>query len=332
MAQLPAGTFAYTTVTYSPSFARRLILDMPGEIRESPAFSPDYVLGITPDHTRVACIDSSFKLRVWNLDTDTIETPDEAAEPYLGLGYYGDSVMCPATGRVLCSSGLLDVATGVVTPSTLPSVYVDDAHFSPDGTKLYVVNYTAPYLHIYDVATGNEIAHSVVPPARPRTVRVSPDGSLVALGMPAPQYNAAVYRLDTGAAVQTLNAEFGDYYNAHFAPSGGRMVWSLQSEPSSLRLFDVPPSGLFGAPVRDFGEQYQRFAALVSDEFLLVPNDNYSQHGTNNYGRLLNVSDGSLERLLVGTLGSVALPPAYAGEPPPTPAFWTRLVRAEETA
>lgn len=182
---------AFTAV--DPAADRVLPVLLP-QIRGDSGTITDWRLAVSPDGSLVAGVDGwTARALVWEARTGRLRsTLSGTGGAALAVAFTagGDAIVTAAasgavrtwdlaTGKLRSSFHSLDCDEG----ETCPSRHLPRFFLTADGTKVAVQNFAEP-VRIFDVASGRRLATFPAPRAPVGAVRFSPDGSLLAVGMP----------------------------------------------------------------------------------------------------------------------------------------------------
>jgi WD40 repeat protein len=116
-------------------------------------------MAVSPDEARVATLDRSGVMRVWDAATGAPIVASPGTEPFEDPG----PIAFSPDGRIVAviqserSCGAMDVATGEILYKLRPGL--ETLRFSPRGTRLFAMDdMMSGLLHIWDARTGRPLA------------------------------------------------------------------------------------------------------------------------------------------------------------------------------
>lgn len=208
-------------------------------------------LSYSPDGTRIAAIDTDGYsngprgVTVYTLPTTPdlgLTIPDVHTSNLHSLHYSPD-------GTRLVSSSLdqtvkiWDVATGALLQTITSPQYVEEAVFSPDGTRIAGAG-SSPYaVYIWEVATGNLIHTLTGHTYYIDSVAWNPDGTRVISS--SRDDTAKVWdAINGGTALLTLTGHTDDVNDVTYSPDGSQIATG--ADDNTVRLWDAAT----GTPLR----------------------------------------------------------------------------------
>lgn len=179
------------------------------------------VLAISPDGTKIAAVDYSGTLYLWETTTGRrLHTIAAHAFYSTGLGFSPDSMML-LSGGFDCTVKWWDAATGnCLRQWELPSI-VWGLEYNPNGEMLAIALENAT-IQLHDARTGDCLKTLTGHTAQVRDVTFNGDGTLLA----SSSYDTTIKLWDvaTGNCLNTLIGHEGFVWKAAFHPDGSRLV------------------------------------------------------------------------------------------------------------
>jgi WD40 repeat protein len=188
---------------------------------------------------RLATLDASYGLKVWDLNTGQELAPavvPPASTRAVAFTPDGQLITGGSDGVVRVWD--LDTATECGPP--LPHVgSIQGVSVSPDGKRLLVYAYgrTAPDSRLWELPTGRQVAAFDVPPLT-LAPALSPDGRTVCVFT---RTTAQVVSADDGRPVRTIDLDFN--FRPTYSPDG-RYIVSPDMEANTVTVREVVPTKL----------------------------------------------------------------------------------------
>lgn len=323
MTQLAAGTFAYL-------FDLSVAVDQQGVLSAAIVSNPRapylQLVGFTPDHNWLAAYDTFYASTgtavVWSADlTDERSINPLGTQPIIG------ATMHPTRNELVAylRSGrpqFVDVASGTVVgeaPINTP-YYARDMLFSPDGSLLAWGDGGGGPTPVYETTGWTQVASLA---SNARNLYFSPDGATLWLTASdgLRRYSTSDWSGSLFKAFSLGGPNSGTSVNA-----AGSMVLAFdRTETAAPAAWNTSTATLAYSSNRNAA--YGRF--LGESSLLVVSNDDTD---TNGFGAVIDASDGSVRRRLLGYASSPpVVAPAYIAPAPVTPPFWTHFINTAET-
>ncbi len=141
-------TFAFDAGVYDSDTGSQ-VAPFPGNIR---------LVAVSTDETRIATLDRTGVIRVWDAETGAMIASSPLDEPFTGA----QTIVFSADGRTVAVTesrlgcGAVDAATGSVLYRLRPGLKT--LRFSPRGTRILAMDDMSGLLHIWDARTGRPLA------------------------------------------------------------------------------------------------------------------------------------------------------------------------------
>jgi WD40 repeat protein len=219
-----------------------------------------YAVGFTPDGQRAVTGSLDGTLRLWSArDGTQIGNPMTGHKDKIrGIAISPDGMI--ASGSLDGEIRLWDGKTGAfIKILANQGTSASALRFTRDGTRLIsTCGRGHPcHEHVWEIATGNEVATHKIDDDIVITAATHPDGKLAATGGGS-GHELHVWELATGKTLQVLKGTGRPRWATGFSPDGHRIAWgstwrshtTLAKNPLEFELRLATPGGALGRPAR----------------------------------------------------------------------------------